>query len=145
MTKDQLLSDPSFLVLVFVASWSQNGCFCSRHQAVSWPEEGNTKSITPTKALLNVGKREALNRPSLTLHLTGQNWVIHPSVGQGQGPPPLQFRGLCQCLNTAAAAKLLQSCLTLCNPIDSSAPGSPIPGILQARTLEWVAISVSNA
>ena len=45
----------------------------------------------------------------------------------------------------AAAAKSLQSCLTLCDPIDISPPGSPIPGILQARTLEWVAISSSNA
>ena len=44
----------------------------------------------------------------------------------------------------AAAAKLLQSCLTLCDPTDGSPPGSPIPGILQARTLEWVAISFSN-
>ena len=43
------------------------------------------------------------------------------------------------------AAKSLQSCPTLCNPIDSSPPGSPVPGILQARTLEWVAISFSNA
>ena len=45
----------------------------------------------------------------------------------------------------AAAAKSLQSCPTLCNPIDGSPPGSPDPGILQARTLEWVAISFSNA
>ena len=45
----------------------------------------------------------------------------------------------------AAAAKLLQSCPTLCDPIDGSPPGSPIPGILQAWTLEWVAISFSNA
>ena len=45
----------------------------------------------------------------------------------------------------AAAAKSLQSCPTLCHPIDGSPPGSPIPGILQARTLEWVAISFSNA
>ena len=45
----------------------------------------------------------------------------------------------------AAAAKSLQSCLTLCDPIDSSPPGSTVPGILQARTLEWVAISFSNA
>jgi len=45
----------------------------------------------------------------------------------------------------AAAAKLLQSCPTLCNPIHGSPPGSPVPGILQARTLEWVAISFSNA
>ena len=44
-----------------------------------------------------------------------------------------------------AAAKLLQSCLTLCDPIDGSPPGSSVPGIFQARTLEWVAISFSNA
>ena len=47
--------------------------------------------------------------------------------------------------STAAAAKLLQSCLTLCNPMDSSPPGSTTPGILQARTPEWVAISFSSA
>ena len=45
----------------------------------------------------------------------------------------------------AAAAKSLQSCPTLCDPIDGSPPGSPVPGTLQARTLEWVAISFSNA
>ena len=45
----------------------------------------------------------------------------------------------------AAAAKSLQSCPTLCNPIDGSPLGSAVPGILQARTLEWVAISFSNA
>ena len=45
----------------------------------------------------------------------------------------------------AAAAKLLQLCPTLCDPIDSSPTGSPIPGILQARTMEWVAIYFSNA
>ena len=45
----------------------------------------------------------------------------------------------------AAAAKSLQSCPTLCDPIDGSPPGSPVPGILQARTLEWVAISFSSA
>ena len=44
-----------------------------------------------------------------------------------------------------AAAKSLQSCPTLCDPIDGSPPGSPEPGVLQARTLEWVAISFSNA
>ena len=47
--------------------------------------------------------------------------------------------------NIAAAAKLLQSCPTLGDPIEGSPPGSPVPGILQARTLEWVAISFSNA
>ena len=48
-------------------------------------------------------------------------------------------------LCNSAAAKSLQSCPTLCDPIDGSPPGSPVPGILQARTLEWVAISFSNA
>ena len=56
--------------------------------------------------------------------------LLPPSVLQ---PPP------------AAAAKSLQSCPTLCDPIDGSPQGSPVPGILQARTLEWVAISFSNA
>ena len=46
---------------------------------------------------------------------------------------------------SVATAKSLQSCPTLCDPIDGSPPGSPVPGILQARTLEWVAISFSNA
>ena len=48
-------------------------------------------------------------------------------------------------ITAAAAAKSLQSCLTLCDPMDGSLLGSPIPGIPQARTLEWVAISFSNA
>ena len=53
---------------------------------------------------------------------------------------------ICTHIHTAAAAaKSLQLCLTLCDPIDGSLPGSPVPGILQARTLEWVAISFSNA
>ena len=56
-----------------------------------------------------------------------------------------RFETLCPYCTAAAAAKSLQSCPTLCNPIDSSPPGSPIPGILQARTLEWLAISFSNA
>ena len=47
--------------------------------------------------------------------------------------------------SAAAAAKSLQSCPTLCDPRDGNPPGSPVPGILQARTLEWVAISFSNA
>ena len=52
----------------------------------------------------------------------------------------------CELLTTAAAAaKSLQSCSTLCDPIDGSPLGSPVPGILQARTLQWVTISFSNA
>ena len=66
-----------------------------------------------------------------------------------QGPSRCQVCREMDCLpnksyDPAAAAKLLQSCPTLRNPIDGSPPGSPIPGILQARTLEWVAISFSS-
>ena len=61
-------------------------------------------------------------------------------VGQGCRPRRQNL-----CLNAATSAKSLQSCPTLCEPRDSSPPGSPVPGILQARTLEWVAISFSNA
>ena len=58
----------------------------------------------------------------------------------------LSLTNYIHCSGTAAAAaKLLQACPTLCDPIDGSPPGSPVPGILQARTLEWVAISFSNA
>ena len=53
--------------------------------------------------------------------------------------------GHCRLFLAVAAAKSLQSCLTLCDPIDGSPPGSAVPGILQARALEWVAISFSNA
>ena len=58
---------------------------------------------------------------------------------------PYMTTGKTIAFTAAAAAKSLQSCLTLCNPIDSLLPGSSVPGILQTRTLEWVAISFSNA
>ena len=57
---------------------------------------------------------------------------------------PKSFTYICPAA-AASAAKSLQSCPTLCDPIDGGLPGSPIPGILQARTLEWVAISFSSA
>ena len=61
-------------------------------------------------------------------------------------PLPGRVKTNCNTVEAAAApAKSLQSCLTLCDPIDGRPPGFPVPGILQARTLEWVAISFSNA
>ena len=54
------------------------------------------------------------------------------------------FYGMVSGMLAAATAKSLQSCPTLCDPIDGSPPGSPVPWILQARTLEWVAISLQN-
>ena len=78
-----------------------------------------------------------------------------PGLGRSPGERkgyPLQYsclekpmdRGAWQTMSTAAA-KLLQLCPTLCDPIDGSPPGSPVPGILQSRILEWVAIAFSNA
>ena len=73
------------------------------------------------------------------------------TVGEGEGGVNGEHHGNIHTAAAAAAAaaataaKSLQSCPTLCDPIDGSPPGSPIPGILQARTLEWVAISLSNA
>ena len=83
--------------------------------------------------------------------LTGPN-----DISKKQKPPPgsvyvvLRYQDSLDKLDKlsssrVAIAKPLQSCPTLCNPIDSRPPGSPVPGILQARTLEWVAISFSNS
>ena len=78
-------------------------------------------------------------------------WTKAPFPAQPQSSACLVFRwpltsSVSHCLYAAAAAaKSLQSCPTLCDPIEGSPPGSPIPGILQARTLEWDAISFSNA
>ena len=72
---------------------------------------------------------------------------IHPNFYFLKNPPPFLPVNI-QVLNNAAAAtaaKSLQSCLTLCDPIDGRPPGSSVPGILQARILEWVAVSFSNA
>ena len=80
-------------------------------------------------------------------------WRI-PGMGEPGGLPSMgvtqsqtRLKRLITHLGTAAAAaaKSLQSCPTLCDPIDGSPAGSSVPGILQARTLEWVAISFSNA
>ena len=86
------------------------------------------------------------------LHWCTGNTRALPSAGLCAVYLPLRQPKLHTCLHSyllnsqaAAAAKLLQSCPTLCEPRDGSSPGSPVPGILQARTLEWVAISFSNA
>ena len=71
--------------------------------------------------------------------------AAHSKAPKAQGRGRIHGCGGSKLAFAAAAAKSLQLCPTLCDPIDSSPPGSPIPGSLQARTLEWVAISFSNA
>ena len=89
-----------------------------------------------------------LKKRCLFLQANGVSWVLVPihtlsHVPCAGGCLPTQI--FLQHMVCSAAAKSLQSCPTLCDPIDGSPPGSPIPGILLARTLEWVAISFSNA
>ena len=87
--------------------------------------------------------------PEILLRLSLASQSHHASKGiQDLSFHPSRFPILLNGITTpaaATAAKSLQSCPTLCDPIDGSPPGSPVPGILQARTLEWVAISFSNA
>ena len=70
----------------------------------------------------------------------GGKWQPTPVFSPGKFHGQRRLEGYSSAV-AAAAAKLLQPCLTLCNPIDSNPPGSAVPGILQARTLQWVAIS----
>ena len=77
--------------------------------------------------------------------LTGIFQKEQVASADGEKFSELQVNAIRPAAAAAAAAKSLQSCPTLCDPIDSSPSGSPVPGILQARTLEWVAISFSNA
>ena len=82
----------------------------------------------------------------VTSELRSEGLMGEERVFQTEGSVCVKAHGDRKISNTAAAAaKLLQSCPTLCDPIDSSPPGSSVHGILQARTLEWVAISSSNA
>ena len=92
------------------------------------------------------GTGESGGLPSMGLHRVGHDWSNLAAAAA------VDIRQTLNLLHNAkpppewtAAAKSLQSCPTLCNPIDGSPPDSPVPGILQARTLEWVVISFSNA
>ena len=73
-----------------------------------------------------------------------RHWYPNSGIVWSQGAIATEIYNQRPCFVTVTV-KSLQSCPTLCNPIDGSPPGSSVPGILQARTLEWVAISFSNA
>ena len=109
---------------------------------------GVTKSRTPLKWLSSIRKLFYIPHQRSLTPWWCLNMFLH--LESSTPSPKLHSFQLCHRLfisnsPAAAAAKSLQSCLTLWDPIDGSPPGSPIPGILQARTLEWVAISSSNA
>ena len=101
----------------------------------SWRKQGNSRKTSISASL-------TLLKP-LTVWIT-ENCGKFLKKWEYQTTLPVSCKTL-MCVAAAAAAKSLQSCPTLCDPVDSSPPGSPVPGILQARTLDWVAISFSNA
>ena len=94
----------------------------------------NPESISQTPPALGLSKSRPLS--TCTNHPRARCWATGDSPW---APKPAEITQ--NAAAAAAAAKSLQSCLTLCDPIDGSPPGSPVPGILQARTLEWVAKS----
>ena len=104
-----------------------------------WPRTINSTSLTFFRWVQHA--LAPLPHPgSFTYQAPARNFAINLVYCPPVAPTSLLFQAA-----AAAAAKSLQSCPTLCDPIDSSPLGSSVPGILQARTLEWVAISFSNA
>ena len=134
-------------------TWISHGCTCVPH-----PEPPFNLPHHP----IPLGHPSA-PAPSILYHASNLDWrfISHVIIYMFQCHSPMSSRPhplpqspkdcsihlclfCCLAYRVVTAAKSLQSCLTLCDPIDGSPSGSPIPGILQARTLEWVAISFSN-
>ena len=124
---------------------------CPPHQAslsftVSWGllKLMSTESVTPSKHLIFCYPLFLLPSIFPSIRVFSSESALHirwPNYWSVSISPSNEYSGL---ISFAAAAKSLQSCPTLCDPINGSPPGSPVPGILKARTLEWVAISFSN-
>ena len=94
-----------------------------------------------------LNQEETENRPIPSSEIESAIWKLQKKKSLGPDGFTSEFYQICreEITPIAAAAKSLQSCPTPCDPIEGSPPGSAVPGILQARTLEWVAISFSNA
>ena len=111
----------------------------------------HTLKVRSIQLFPNLHRKELHKAPKwgFSRDLKSHGWLVNAlncsSPSHQGGPLRISLWEGSPAAAAAAAAKSLQSCPTLCDPIDSSPPGSPIPGILQARTLEWVAISFSDA
>ena len=110
----------------------------------SWPRDWTWVSCTVSRRFTIWARREVHLCQSVLLIFSYKSCIVYGLTFKSLIHfESILMYGVKKC--SAAAAKLLQSCPTLCDPIDGSPPGSPVPGILQARTLEWVAISFSSA
>ena len=125
--------------------------FTFQHPLFSWilprPREGHWKYIHVVACFVKFAKERYIN---CNLYLSTSNSCLSHSLCQSVRSVRAVMEILVadlgkRCVAAAAVAKSLHSCPTLCDPIDDSPPGSTVPGILQARILEWVAISFSNA
>ena len=130
----------TFKCLLCVTEVFQNNLMCSVFHYKSSP---TSRKIKWKKIIIHCAHgilKKSVNKHCFQPHIQLCE-LINPTCTHMRN---LRLRKLIKC-PAAAAAKSLQSCPTLCDPLDGSPPGSPVPGILQTRTLEWVAISFSNA
>ena len=107
--------------------------------------ESDTTEVTAAAAVFHSRRKQQSTPVFLPGKSHGQRSFTAAVHGVTKGSDRTQRLNNIKRYAAAAAAASLQSCATLCDPIDGSPPGSPVPGILQARTLEWVAISFSDA
>ena len=110
----------------------------SAGEGIGYPLQYSWASLVRERTRCSAGKE-----PTCDAGYLGSIPGLGRSPGEGKGYP-LQYSGLENSVDYIVHAKLLQSCPTLCDPRDGSPPGSAVPGILQARTLEWVAIAFST-
>ena len=132
-------------------SWEQPKCLSGGKYINKW---WNYSEVKPNVNQPGYFKRKMGRKSSYSIYVViiticqlkqSKRWSKTIKSSAGRIPISFTLVVACRVNAAAAAAKSLQSCLSLCDPIDGSPPGSPVPGILQARTLEWVAISFSNA
>ena len=136
-----------YYVCVCVCVWGMCVCVCARARSVM------SNSATPWTIAHQVplSKEFSMQEYWSRLPFPTSGDLLNPGIKPESRVSPVLAGGFFTCATWEAykyyvvVAKSLQSCPTLCDPTDSSPPGSPIPGILQARTLEWVAMSFSNA
>ena len=147
--EDYLRKDSHHRLLQPSPEWLSSVQLVSRVQlfATPWTAARQASlSVANFRSLLKLMSSSQWCHPTISSSVVPfSSSCLQSFPASGSFPVSQFFTSCSQSMIAAAAAKSLQLCLILCDPVDGSPPGSPIPGILQARTLEWVAISFSNA